>query len=161
MDNSHFAIVATSLGVARDMAKAMLSVRDFNLVAEKVAALNEQLLKAHDALLGHSAAMLQLTQENFESREEIRKLKEAAAERGRYSLFEIVPGSFAYRVDVAPDTGGAGDPVKTEPLHYLCQPCFDIGRKAVLGKEASQWTAWDWVCPVCKREIYTGKITGA
>jgi len=158
MDLSHLSILATSLGVSRDIGKAMIGIRDFNLVAEKVAALNEQLLKGQDALLAHNALMFQLQNENFEAAKKIRELTETASERGRYSLFEITPGNFVYRVNVTPQTSTAGEPVEAEPLHYLCQTCFEKGVKSILARQSGGLAAPRQNCPTCNRTIY---ISGA
>ena len=153
MDASQIGIVATSLSAAKDIGKALLGIRDFNVVAERVAALNEQLLKAQEALLAHNAAMFQLQSENFEAREELRKLKEAASERGRYALVEVTHGNLAYRLNVVPSQGAAGEPVSAQTDHYLCQPCFDNGRKVTLRYFNSATFGESWTCSVCKAEI--------
>lgn len=155
MDATALGVVATSLGIAKDIGKAMIGVRDSNLIAEKLSALNDQLLKAQDALLAHNAAMFQLQNEHFQAREDLRKLQEAAAERGRYSLVEIAPGNFAYRAYVAPTQGTPGQPVAPESAHYLCQPCYDNGVKAVLGLEGGGYAPFVQRCPICRHGIQT------
>lgn len=148
MDASQISIVATSLSMARDITRTIIGIRDANLIAEKVTALNDQLLKAQEALLAHNAAMFQLQNQYFEAREELRKLQEAASEQGRYTLFELVPGKFAYRVNIAPEQSGSSEPGSAEPMHYVCQICFDQGRKAVL--RIGTFVAY---CPLCKDNI--------
>lgn len=153
MDASQIGIVAASLSAAKDIGRALLGIRDFSVVAERVAALNEQLLKAQEALLAHNAAMFQLQNEKFEACEELRKLKEAASERSRYSLVEVSPGNLAYRMNLVPAQGAADEPVTAEPVHYLCQPCFDSGRKVTLRWFNSHTFGESWTCSVCKAEI--------
>ncbi|RYF76817.1 MAG: hypothetical protein EOO22_00830 [Comamonadaceae bacterium] len=153
MDASQIGIVATAIGAAKDIGKAMLGVRDFNLLADRIAAMNDQLLKAQDALLAHNAAMFQLQSENFEAREELRKLKEAASERSRYTLVEITQGNVAYRVNLGPALSAPGQPVSAEAMHYLCQPCFDDGRKVTLRYFNSATFGESWTCSVCKAEL--------
>lgn len=136
------------------MAKAMSGIRDFNLVAEKAAAINEQLLKAQEALLAHNAAMFELQDKYFEAREELRKLQEAASERGRYTLFKFPQGHLAYRMNVTPQLGGASQPGSTEPEHYVCQPCFDNGRKVVLQQHLVMGAECGLICPVCKTQVF-------
>ncbi len=152
MDASQISIVATSLSMARDITKTIIGIRDANLVAEKVTALNDQLLKAQEALLAHNASMFQLQSQYFEACEELRKLQEAASEQGRYTLFELVPGKFTYRVNIAPEQSGSGKPGSTEPMHYVCQGCFDNGRKSVM--RISPYLAF---CPQCKDHFSIGE----
>jgi hypothetical protein len=153
MDASQIGIIATSLGVARDMAKAMSGIRDFNLVAEKAAALNDQLLKVQEALLAHNAALFELQNKYFESCEELRKLRESTSERRRYTLFEFPKGHLAYRVNLPPEQSGTSQPGSAEPLHYVCQKCFDEGRKVVLQRNFFMGVPGGLDCPVCKIHI--------
>jgi hypothetical protein len=132
MDISGIAAVTSSVAAAASMAKALMGIRDHVLISERVAALYDQLLKAQEGLLAHNTALLQLQEEHFKVREEVRALKEAASDRGRYSLFKFPSGSVAYRMNVTPEEGGAVQPGAAQPEHYICQPCYDIGRKVVL-----------------------------
>lgn len=153
MDASQLGIVATSLGIARDIAKAMTGIRDFNLLAEKTATLNEALLKLQDGLLAHNASLFELQNKYFEACEETRKLKETLAERNRYTLVSFPSGHFAYRVNVPPEQSGASEPTGAEPLHYVCQQCFDNGRKVVLQRNFFMSTSGALECRVCKGQV--------
>ena len=156
MDASQISIVATSLSMARDITKTIIGIRDANLVAEKVTALNDQLLKAQEALLAHNAAMFQLQNQYFEAREELRKLQESASQHGRYTLVEVVPGQFAYRVNVTPESSGTSEPGGTQLMHYVCQPCLDKGVKAVLNSGMHKFSTGirqAWICPVCSHPV--------
>jgi hypothetical protein len=154
MDASQIGIVATSLGLAKDIANTMVGVRDFNLIGEKLAALNNQLLQAQDALLAHNAAMFQLQNEHFEAREQLRKLQEAARERSCYTLVDLGKGHFAYRMDVAPSPGAAGEPVLAHAPHYICQSCYDNGRKVVLQRNYVMGIAGGLECPLCRTAVF-------
>jgi hypothetical protein len=154
MDFSQIGIVATSLSVAKDIAKAMVGVRDFNLVAEKSAAINEQLLKAQEALLSHNASMFELQNKYFEACEELRKLREAASKRGRYPLVDLGKGQLAYRVDVTPHQGGAGEPSAAQTPYYLCQPCYAQGMEVVLQRSFVMGVDNGLKCPACKTQVF-------
>lgn len=147
MDWSAFGAITSSITAATDIAKGLSAVRDGALISEKTAAIMEQLLQAQQGLLAHNAALLQLQGEHFKTSEELRKLKEAASERGRYSLVDIGNRCFAYRVNVGPQVGGTADPGFSEPVHYICQPCFDKGVKSVL---QGRFRAHGLECPTCK-----------
>lgn len=153
MDWSAIGGITASIGAARDIAKGMAAMRDTALINEKTAALLEQLLKAQEGLLAHNSALLQLQQDHFEACEKLRKLEEAASERGRYSLFELTPGNLAYRVNIAPKESGSDQPGGAEPLHYLCQSCYDNGRKVVLQYRNLHIHGDTWTCSVCSAEI--------
>jgi hypothetical protein len=153
MDWTAISGITTSISAARDIAKGLASLRDTALINEKTAALLDQLLKAQEGLLAHNTTLLQLQSDHFEACEKLRKLEEAARERGRYSLVEVVPGNFAYRVNVDPQPSGAGDPAGAEPQHYVCQPCFDSGRKVTLRYFKAHLMGETWTCSACKAQI--------
>lgn len=155
MDLSAVSAVVSAISASKELAKAAIGVRDFNEMAPVIAQLNDQLLKAQDAMFKHNAQLMALQQENFEATEELRKMKEALAERGRYSLVELSDRVFVYRVNVSPSSGDMGNPVSTQPIHHLCQPCFDKGVKSVLQK-SSFYGAISLECTICDKRYSTG-----
>ncbi|WP_114240136.1 hypothetical protein [Dyella sp. C9] len=154
MDFSQISIAVGALKTAKEIGQAALAFKNFNETAGAIAQINEQLLKAQDGLFAHNSQLMELQQKYFEATEELRKLKEALAQRGRYSLFEISDRVFVYRVDGSPQNRGTGAPSSPEPLHYLCQPCFDKGAKSVLRKK-NEWGVISLECPTCKEEFLT------
>jgi hypothetical protein len=74
----------------------------------------------------------------------IRNMEAQAAEKQRYVLAKV--GSegefFAYRLRPPAELKERAD----EAPHFLCQPCFDAGQKAVLIGNGEGY----WECPVCK-----------
>ncbi len=156
MDMTAIASLTSAISAAREIAQGAIGMRDAALVNEATSQLVQKLLDAQNALLAHNAALLQLQNEHFEAREELRKLQEAASERGRYALVEVSPGQFAYRVNIAPEQSGSGEPGSTEPTHYVCQPCLDKRVKAVLSSGVHKFSTGfqkAWVCPVCNHAV--------
>lgn len=132
MDISLLEGAFVSLNLAKEMGKAALGLRDFNEMAPALGRLNDQLLKAQDALFAHNAQLLALQNEKFETAKQLAELKEALAQKGRYSLVELSLGIFVYRANFTPVDGHVSDPVSAQPIHYLCCACFDKGVKVVL-----------------------------
>ena len=154
MDVTQMGIVATSLGVARDISRALLGIRDFNLVAENVAALNDQLLKAQDALLAHNTLLFQLQNEKFETAKQLRELQETLSERGRYTLVDLGKGQLAYRMNVVPAPGATTQPLLAEAPHYICQSCYDNGRKVVLQRNYYMGNPGGLNCGNCRATVF-------
>lgn len=155
MDFSLITGAISSLTSAKKLADAALQVRDFNQASAAISQINDQLLEAQQRLFAHNAALLMLQQQHFEATNEIRELKEALAERGRYSLFELSEGVFVYRVHQVPQQGGTTEPGEAEPQHYLCQGCFDKGIKSVLQKGSRVGHLY-LLCPQCDSKFPTG-----
>lgn len=156
MDMASIGTAFTAIDLIRKGLGAAIELRDFNKAAAELAKLNEALISAQTALLAQNTALFDLQREKFETAEKLRKAEEALAERGRYSLFELTTGNYAYRVNVAPLPSGPGEPGSSEPVHYLCQPCFDGGKKVVLQRHEI-WGSVHARCPTCTLEVDTGE----
>lgn len=159
MDWSAIGTITSSITAARDIAKGISALRDTALINERTAALLEQLLKAQEGLLAHNTLLLHLQNEHFETSEKLRKLEEAVREKGRYTLVDIGRGYLAYRMNVAPQQGGPSEPGSAQAPHYVCQQCFDAGRKSVLQPVYSNWVANSldgWKCNACDTHLGSG-----
>lgn len=143
---------ATSLKLAKEGLEALIGIRDFNAVAVKIAAVNEQLLKAQDGLFMHTARMAELQQELLTARAELTELKQKASDREKYELFPIREGAFVYRLRQVHE-GDQVAPGSSEPMHYLCQGCLSVrGHMIVLQLRGDH--LW---CDECKATHYLGE----
>lgn len=154
MDWSAIASIATSITTARDIAKGIATGRDAALINEKTAALMDQLLKAQDGLLTHNAALLQLQADLAEAQQKVRELQTRIEERANYTLFELKKGHFALRYTPINSSNGAGHPGSGEPPHYICQPCFSIGKTTVLQRAYAAGYDNGLICPTCKTQVF-------
>lgn len=150
MDYSLISTAMASLRLAKDLSNAAIELRDWNQMAGEITKINGELLKAYDALFTHSASLLDLQEKYAQMVNDLRQANEALAERGRYTLFEIGRGKLVYRLNVVQAKGDAAEAVRHEPVHYLCQPCFDLGRKMVLRLYPDAADGPAACCPHCK-----------
>ncbi|WP_146165806.1 hypothetical protein [Stenotrophomonas panacihumi] len=144
MDMTSIGTAFTAIDLIRKGLSAAIDVRDFNKAAAELAKLNDALLSAQSALLAQNSALFNLQREKFETAEELRKLKEALAQKDHYPLVDLGGGVFAYRVDAPPHESGTGNPSATQVAHYLCQPCWDGGKRSVLQRYGRGVK-----CPLC------------
>lgn len=81
--------------------------------------------------------------------QEIRDLKAKAAEKGRYELAKLGTDRefFVYRLRPPSEL----EERSREVEHFLCQPCFDAGKKVVLSGNGGGY----WECPICKHGAQT------
>jgi len=147
VDATSLVLISKGIGAARALADAVLKTRDTVKYGPVIAQMNEQLINVQGGLVTHNAEMMELQQKYYAVCEELRELRRAAAERDRYSLIEITPRVFVYRVK--PDC------LNGEPLHHLCQPCFDKGTKSVL-QESNFWGTVYLECSICKTKYDSG-----
>lgn len=154
MDFTLISGLVGSLKATYDLGSAAIGLRDANKLSEAVAEMNHKLLDAQQRLFAISSEAWALQQQLIDAQKENLELKATLEERGRYALVEISKGNFAMQSKVHP--GNADHPADAEPMHYLCQPCFHKGIKAVLGTEGGDgYSATVQRCPVCKRAITT------
>ncbi|WP_186093591.1 hypothetical protein [Burkholderia gladioli] len=156
MDLSLVSGAVASITAAKEIGKAALGLRDFNAIASQLSEMNAKLLDAQERLFAHNTQLLALQQQYFEAAQQLAEAEKALSEKGRYVLFEIVRGSFAYRADARPISAQGGNPSASEPEHYICQPCFDgpDRRKATLRLHpTTQYIVGWWSCPVCNTRI--------
>ena len=146
MDISLIAAASSAISSAREIGKAAIGLRDFNQLAVVMTQLNDQILKAQDSLFSHQTQLLALHEELIQTKEKLRCAEKMMEDRGSYELFPITNGVFVYRNN--PGNGsGQSDPTKV--LHYLCQPCFDGGKKGVLVRLETP-NGVSHTCPLCK-----------
>jgi hypothetical protein len=145
MDMSTLVSAGQSFAAMKNIASALVDIRDYTKLAAMQADLLKQIVDAQGAMFEVQATLQAQLQEIGTLKAEIANLKKAAAERESYALYEICPGSFVYRsqLPVTPTT----------PMHYVCQPCFDKGVKGVLEVADLHMRGRTATCPVCERMI--------
>jgi hypothetical protein len=151
MDLPSLTTIFTSLSFARDAITTALGMKTFNDASARITEAREQLLKAQDGLFVYAAKVAELQDKLRVTDGELRELKHMKLERSHYALVEISKDAWAYRSKPVLDAGEHGLDAH-QPSHYVCQGCFDDGRKFVL-----QRYGVDLICPSCKTIVATGE----
>lgn len=132
----------SSLAAAQGLLSALISERDTRVtdaartdLTEKILIAQTQLAQLQTVLIEQNATIADLTQR-------LRELETARLERERYFLDHLVPG-LPYKALRLKPRELLKDRVD-EIDHFVCQPCMDMGVKAVLpvGRNGTR-------CPVC------------
>jgi hypothetical protein len=147
MDLSLFSQATSSLSAAVTLAKSFVGLRD---EAQRLAATNELLAEINEAhskisalLIAHAdrAAEHQAAlREKRDLEEELRRVKAEKADLENYALHELSPGVFVYARRPGVES--------TEPMHYLCAPCRNDGKKSIL-QRSENYGAVFHRCPQC------------
>lgn len=131
MEIASLTTVMASLKLAKDGVSAAMGVRDFNAVATALAGVNDQLLKAQESLFIYGARLAEVQDKLRDAEQELAELKRMRSERDKYTLVDMAKGLFVYRLNPKPSAGESlTGPI--EPVHYLCQSCFDNRRHKVV-----------------------------
>lgn len=147
MDVNMLGTAVSCLTAATDIGKSIVGIRDATVANTKVIEIQELLLKAQQSLFGHSAELQRLQQENFDLRERLRSLESEALNKLNYTLVELKAGNWTLARKANKDI-----PDVFVPMHYVCQPCFSLGREVVLLRDKF-YGAVHYDCPVCKTRI--------
>lgn len=153
MDTSLITGAAACIKMAIDIGSNALAVRDGALVLETVTRMNDQLLKAQQALFAHNADLFGLQQEVFQAHNKLREAEELLAQRQNYMLVQTSKGQFAYGVNVGPQDGTVIEPGTPQPPHYVCQSCLDIRRQLAVLRYNGDPDLPLLTCPGCENYL--------
>jgi hypothetical protein len=140
----------SSLKAAKDIAEAMVGLRDAAAFQEKRIELQSKILDAQERMLAAQDERTALVERTRALEREVARFKAWDAEKQRYELKRWGHGAFAY-VLKGSEAGG-------EPIHALCTACYDRGVKSRLqanGDPVVSRHAWD--CPTCKFSLKAGR----
>ena len=142
--STSIASALSSVNAALEMGRTFIGMRDAHVTAAAQREFGEKLAGAQAHLLEIGAAAIAQQGQIGVLAERVRELEAHAAEKQRYVLAEVSAGRefFAYRLRNAVELQERAD----EAPHFVCQPCFDGGQKAVLVGNGSG----TWECPLCK-----------
>lgn len=130
VDISAISGLISSIKASTEISKALLNLRDENLIREKVGALNIQLFDAYGSALDARKAQAELLDQVDALKETILKFEKWDAEKERYQLAEVAPGAFAYALKAGAEHG--------EPPHHICPACYEQRRKSILQGDLSK-----------------------
>jgi hypothetical protein len=124
-----------------DMAKALKDINDATNRNVAVIALQEQILAAQ-------LAQSTLIERVRELEGEMARVKAWEAEKQRYKLEELPPGVFVRTLK--PDMAAG------EPMHRICQTCYERGKKSVLNASEPYNGQRDLTCNECGSKLTAG-----
>ena len=142
--------LTTALSVAKDLGGALLNERDRQKAAAIQADLTDKIVQAQIQLTQVLGTIIEKDGLIQTLAQRVRELEAEQAEKSRYRLAKIgvVGQQFAYELRPAAELVERSD----EPAHFLCQPCFDTGKKSVL-----QLRGHFAHCGLCSSTIQTEK----
>jgi hypothetical protein len=126
-DMSAIVGLTTSMRAAAEIVKAMVNIRDENLIQSKVFELTREIISAQAFALDTQAAQADLLRRVRELEEEKAKLEAWATEKGRYEPKTIQTGVMVYVLKSGMDGNEQG--------HYFCPTCYSRGKAFILQRE--------------------------
>lgn len=130
-------------GAIKNITTALVQERDREKLAALKIELTDKILELQTKLLEVQSAVVLEGEALRRAQDRIRELESNEREKSRYELAKVGAAGdfFAYRLRAQTE------PLErdSEPMHFLCQPCFDAGKKSVLYLRGQLAT-----CNVCK-----------
>jgi hypothetical protein len=153
MDMSAISGLLSSLNSAKDIAQAMIGLRDSKAIEGKLLEFQAELLKANGSALAAQQQQFTLLETVRELKEEVTSLKDWTAQKERYELQQIPSfhKPFAYALKPEMQHG--------EPPHYICTNCYEHGKRSILQPHA-KGGAKLLICHECGAELLLdGRMT--
>ena len=153
MDMSAITGLAGSLKAVSDIAKALVDLRDAQLVQAKVIDLQREIMAAQGSALGALAEQAAMVAEIDKLKAQIAELDAWQREEARYQLTEHGGGTFTYLLRAGMENG--------EPTHRICANCYQQRRKSILQSRGMFAGGREKViCPACRGEFMLGVDRG-
>lgn len=139
----------SSLSGAAELVRLLVNERDRQKAAaieiqlsEKILQAQAQALQVFEAIAAKDRAISALT-------ERVGQLEARQSEKARYRLAKLSTSGdfFAYQLRPPGELEERAD----EDPHFVCQPCFDAGKRVVLSSNGDGY----WWCPACKHGAQT------
>jgi Zn finger protein HypA/HybF involved in hydrogenase expression len=147
--------ISSALGAlqsAANIVTTLMGIRRAGDDSSKLIELNGKIIAAQSSIIQANAAQSAPVDRIRELERTIADLETWDAEKTRYELKSLAPGSFAYGLK-ANENG-------SEPIHYICQSCYENRKKSILQRKPPNPIAAQefgekatYVCPRCHSEI--------
>jgi len=141
VDVTAIAGALASLKAAKDIAQAMVGLRDAQTFQEKLIEFQSRILDAQSSAFAAQEERTTLIERVRELERQVADFETWKTEKQRYELVDIGGGTFAYIVKAAMRG--------TEPPHYVCTNCFHDGKAAILQHVRAN-IGHVIACPSCK-----------
>jgi Zn finger protein HypA/HybF involved in hydrogenase expression len=138
-----------ALQSASNIIKTFAGMRGDSENSAKLLELQKQIMAAQTSAIQANAAQTALIERVRDLEAQIAKFETWNAEKQRYELKAISPGALAYALKA--EASGS------EPPHYICQTCYEKGKKSIL--QFSPSTMVDvgipntFDCPDCEAKV--------
>lgn len=145
---STIAAVMASFKALKDLAAAMIDLHDGRALALKVREFNGILIDTQTLIFTVNQERSVLIDLVRDLKEQIAAIEKWDAEKQRYELESMAPGSFAYAIKTAMQG--------VEPPHQICAHCYQLRKKSILQRvpdspHATMFGRTDTCfCPDCK-----------
>ena len=144
----------TSFEALKNMAQAMIGLRDTQALQAKVIEFNGQLIDAQSKIFAVNSERTALIERVRELEKEMANLEAWETKKQRYELKSIGQHSFAYALKQ--------DAQGSEPPHYICANCYEDRKASILQPKPTSDASRQlgippmMFCPRCGKDVVSG-----
>lgn len=149
-DLTAIAAALSSFKAAKDIAEAMIGLRDTAAFQSKLIEFQSKLLDANNAAFAAQDERSDLLARIRELETENIRLQEWDTQKRRYQLIELPPGVFV--LSLKPEVAAG------EPHHSICQTCYQRGKKSILHSDAPANGVHHLTCYECNTRLRIGRF---
>lgn len=137
----------------KDLGAGLVNERDRQKAATIQIDFTNQLIEAQTHLMQLLGTVVSQQGQIGALEQRCSDMQAAKAEKERYVLAKVGTERefYAYRLRASAELVERAD----EVVHFVCQPCFELGKKVVLSGNGDGY----WECPVCKHGAQTEPAT--
>ena len=144
----------TILKASKDIAEAMMGLRDAEAIRGKVIEFQSKILDAQQIVFAVQQERTALIEKVGHLEAQVARMKEWEAEKPRYQLKGVGYDGSALVYDLKVDEAGAEQP------HSICANCYENGAKSILQADRAKGDTFLF-CPRCKTRLLTGGHGGS
>jgi hypothetical protein len=154
VDITAIAGAMSSLKAFKDLAEAMIGLRDAEAFQQKRFELQAIVIDAQNSIFTLQEERTAAVKRIEELEQKIAAVEQWQTEKERYHLKAIEAGSFAYTLK--------REVAFTDVAHWLCANCYEQGKKSILQRTADRvynrndGELRSWRCAICTSEILVG-----
>jgi hypothetical protein len=145
VDVSALGAALSSLKAAKDIAEAMVGLRDGAAFQQKQIEFQSKLIDANNAAFAAQDERAAMLQRISQLEKQIADFEAWEAESQRYRLTQLAPGTVTYLLKEEAD--------RAEPAHCICSNCYEDRKKSILHIFKSSLGEAHISCPRCKIQM--------
>ncbi|HBW4576286.1 TPA: hypothetical protein ME922_001077 [Klebsiella pneumoniae] len=133
----------STLSSISTLGKALIDERDRQILATLQIDLSYKIIEAQSQFIQLHSTVIEQQRSILTLEERIRELEATGAEKARYQLTKLGTDGEFFAYALRPESELPEG--INEVAHFLCQPCFDAGKKVVLAGNGDGY----WRCHIC------------
>jgi hypothetical protein len=137
--------VLSSLNAAKDIAEAMIGLRDTTAFQSKVVEFQSKIIDAQNSVFAVQEERTSLIDKIRQLEKQVADFENWSTEAKRYELREFSNGKFTYVLKESQQDG--------EPVHAICANCYHQRKKSNLQGSPTIYGGGLAKCYVCKTEL--------